>query len=100
MLPGFLRAFRQRLSGLLSTPLRIERHVARALRLRSRGGIHKDNALRIHTLAARLQIVCSARKGHPWNVDLPVEKQNELFVRQCLEDVDEGVTSVFRRFPK
>jgi hypothetical protein len=96
---GFLRAFHQRLSGLFSAPLRIEINVARALRLRSRGGIDKDNALRIHTLAARLRIVCCARKGHPWNEDLPEDKQNELFVRQCLEDVDEAVTRLFRRLP-
>jgi len=95
----FLGAFRQRLSAILAPLPRIERQVARALRLRSRGGVHKDTALRIQTLSARLQIVCCARKLHPWDEDLPEEKRNELFAQQCLEDVDQGVTRLFQQLP-
>lgn len=94
---SFVGAIRQRLSAMFSPSPGIKKQVARALMLRCRGGVLKDNALQIQTLSARLQIVCFARKVHPWDQDLPEAEQNQLFARQCLQDVDKAITSLFQQ---
>ena len=93
----FLRSFCRRLSNLFLPAIGFERQVARALRLQPRGGILNDGMLPIETISARIKIVCRARAPHPWDKDLPVEAQHELFARQCLKDVDNAVRRVFQR---
>jgi hypothetical protein len=96
----FMGAFRQRLSAILALSPRIERQVARGLRFRFCGGIKNNGtAMQTQILSARLQIVCCARRLHPWDEDLPEEKQSQLFTKQCLEDVDKGITRLFQQLP-
>lgn len=93
----FLRFLRRNLTDLLLLDPGFERQVARAIRLQPRGGIRNDGTLPIETVSARIKIVCRARPLHPWDENQPAETQRELFARQCLQDVDNAVTSVFQR---
>jgi hypothetical protein len=64
----------------------------------SRGGAVANDSLQIHALSARIQLEWTARPVHPWDHDLPQEEQSDLFVRQCLHDVDQAVAQLFERF--
>jgi hypothetical protein len=48
----------------------------------------------------RLHVDWFAREVHPWDHDLPLERQAELFAEQCLEDVDAAIFRLFEELPE
>ncbi len=78
---------------------RITRRVARALALKSRGGVRND-VLPIDRLAVGLDVQWFARDVHPWDRDLPERRRAELFAQQCLEDVDAAIPRLFEQLPE
>ena len=77
----------------------IMRMVVRALALRPRGGIAND-VLALRKLSIGLHLEWLARDIHPWDRDLPEGSRAELFVQQCLEDVDAAIPRLFHRLPE
>jgi hypothetical protein len=77
----------------------ISQIVSRALTLRRRGAIGNDGLV-VQSLSARLRVQLLARPIHPWDRDLPAEERSELFVQQCLEDVNTAIPKLFRSMPE
>lgn len=73
----------------------IREQVSRALSLKPRGGVGKDELV-VRNLSASLRVVLLARPIHPWDRDRPAHERNELFVQQCLEDVSIAIPKLFR----
>jgi hypothetical protein len=77
----------------------ITRRVHRALALPPRGGVAKDILL-LKQLFVHLQVEWFARDVHPWDRDLSKDRQAELFIQQCLEDVDAAIPRLFNELPE
>jgi hypothetical protein len=76
--------------------------VRRALALRPRGAIPNDVLiLKKLTLSGhRLKLEWRARNIHPWDRDLPVLEQAELFSEQALQDTDAALIRLFQGLPE
>jgi hypothetical protein len=73
----------------------------RALALPPRGGVRND-VLRLKSLRVSgqyLQLEWRARDVHPWDRDLPLSRQAELFSEQALKDTDAAIVRLFRMLP-
>jgi len=91
--------FMIQLEGLLKPGIRGA--VKRALALAPRGGIPHD-VLRLKSLGVSercLQLEWRARDVHPWDRDLPLSEQAELFSEQALKDTDAAIVRLFRMLP-
>jgi hypothetical protein len=75
----------------------IQQIVGRALALRPRGAIPND-VLVLHSLILSdhcLKLEWRAREIHPWDRDLPLAQQDELFSKQALQDTDAALVRLF-----
>jgi hypothetical protein len=71
--------------------------VRRALALRPRGAIAND-VLNLNSLILSghcLKLEWRARDIHPWDRDLPLAEQAELFCEQALQDTDVALIRLF-----
>jgi hypothetical protein len=73
--------------------------VAKALKLKPRGGVAND-VLVLNKVSGQLQLEWRARDAHPWNRDLPPERQAELFLEQALQDTDAAILRLFQTLPE
>jgi hypothetical protein len=80
----------------------MQRVVRRALALRPRGAVpHDVLVLKSLRLCGHcLQLEWHARGIHPWDRDLPVSRQSELFSQQALQDTDAALMRLFQRLPE
>jgi hypothetical protein len=76
----------------------VQQIVRRALALRPRGAIpHDVLILSSLILAGRcLKLEWRARDIHPWDCDLPLTEQAELFSEQALQDTDAALIRLFQ----
>ena len=77
----------------------IQRTVTRALSLTPRGGVAHD-VLVVSKLSGQIQVEWIARDVHPWDCDLPEEQKSQLFLHQCLGDVDAAIARLFYELPE
>jgi hypothetical protein len=77
----------------------IERRVTQALALKPRGAVAHD-VLRMRRLSGQIQVEWIARDIHPWDRDLPEEAKAQLFLQQCLGDVDLAIARLFYSLPE
>ena len=75
--------------------LRYQHNIEIALALNRRGEVRSDG-LRLKNTSNRLTIEWSARNIHPWDRDLEPEQRAALFVEQCLDDTEAGLTPINR----
>jgi hypothetical protein len=80
----------------------VEQIVRRALALRPRGAIPNDvlilNSL---ILSGRcLKLEWRARDIHPWDRDLPLAEQGELFSQLAFQDTDTALIRLFQGLPE
>jgi hypothetical protein len=77
----------------------IERSVTRALSLKPRGAVAHD-VLTMSKLSGQIQVEWVARDIHPWDRDQPEEEKSQLFLQQCLGDVDVAIARLFYALPE
>ena len=73
--------------------------VLKALKLKPRGGIAND-VLVLNRVSGQLQLEWRARDVHPWDRDLPPDRQTELFLEQALRDTDVAILKLFQTLPE
>jgi hypothetical protein len=78
---------------------RIMRRVVRVLRAGGRAGIRPDER-RLQKISTHLDLEWRAREIHPWDRDLPRERQAELFAIQLLEDTVSDIRRLFASLPE
>ncbi|HEV7926357.1 MAG TPA: hypothetical protein VGR14_13435 [Verrucomicrobiae bacterium] len=82
--------------------IRVRRIVRKALALAPRGCVRND-VLMLHELrefsGQELQLHWWARNVHPWDHNLSVARQSELFSQQALHDTESALIRLFRRLP-
>ena len=80
----------------------VQQIVRRALALRPRGAIPNDvlilNSLTLSDRCLRLE--WRARDIHPWDRDLPLAEQAELFSQQAFQDTDAALIRLFQGLPE
>jgi hypothetical protein len=80
----------------------VKQIVRRALALRPRGAIPNDvlmlNSLILSSRCLKLE--WRARDIHPWDRDLPLAEQAELFSQQALQDTDAALIRLFQGLPE
>lgn len=59
-----------------------------------------NDGLAIDRVAVELHVEWCARDVHPWDLDLPANRQAELFAEQCLKDVDAAIPRLFEQLPE
>lgn len=69
-----------------------------ALEVNRRAGIRNDGRS-LKSMRNRLEVEWQARGIHPWDRGLPPAREAQLFVRQCLEDVDAAISRLFATLP-
>jgi hypothetical protein len=76
----------------------VQRSVRRALALRPRGAIPNDVLILNNLILSGrcLKLEWLARDIHPWNRDLPLIEQAELFSEQALQDTDVALIRLFQ----
>jgi hypothetical protein len=77
----------------------LRRAIDRALALKPRGGVKRDK-LRVNWLSGQLQVEWAAREIHPWDRDLPPDRQAKMFCDQTITDVDRAVGKLFQALPE
>ena len=80
----------------------LQQIVRRALALRPRGAIpHDVLILNNLILSGRcLKLEWRARDVHPWDRELPLTEQAELFSEQALQDTDAALIRLFQGLPE
>jgi hypothetical protein len=80
----------------------VEKIVRRALSLRPRGAVPNDVLVLDNLIlsACCLKLEWRARDVHPWDCDLPLAEQTELFSRQALQDTDVALIRLFQGLPE
>jgi hypothetical protein len=80
----------------------VEQIVRRALALRPRGAVPNDVLILNNLILSghRLKLEWRARDIHPWDRDLPLAEQAELFSEQALHDTDVALIRLFRGLPE
>jgi hypothetical protein len=80
----------------------VEKIVRRALSLRPRGAIPNDVLVLDNLILSAhwLKLEWRARDVHPWDRDLPLAEQAELFSRQALQDTDAALIRLFQGLPE
>jgi hypothetical protein len=80
----------------------VEKIVRRALSLRPRGAVPNDVLVLDNLiLSARcLKLEWRARDVHPWDRELPLTEQAELFSEQALQDTDAALIRLFQGLPE
>jgi hypothetical protein len=80
----------------------VEQIVRRALALRPRGAILNDVLIlnNLNLSARCLKLEWRARDVHPWERDLPLTEQAELFSEQALRDTDAALIRLFQGLPE
>jgi hypothetical protein len=80
----------------------VEQIVRRALSLRPRGAILNDGLILNNLICSVrcLKLEWRARDIHPWDCDLPLAEQAELFSRQALQDTDAALIRLFQGLPE
>lgn len=51
-------------------------------------------------LSGQIQVEWIARDIHPWDRDQPEEEKSQLFLQQCLADVDVAIARLFCALPE
>jgi hypothetical protein len=76
----------------------VQQIVRRALALRPRGAIPNDVPILTNLVLSghRLKLEWRARDVHPWDRDLPLAEQAELFSEQALQDTDVALIRLFQ----
>ena len=76
----------------------VQQIVRRALALRPRGAIPNDVLILNNLILSGrcLKLAWLARDIHPWNRDLPLTEQAELFSEQVLQDTDVALIRLFQ----
>lgn len=80
----------------------VQQIVRRALTLRPRGAVPNDVLILNNLILSGhcLKLEWRARDIHPWNRDLPLAEQAELFGEQALQDTDVALIRLFRGLPE
>src|ERR1700685_346059 len=81
---------------------RVQQIVRRALALQPRGAVPND-VLTLHNLILSghcLKLEWLARDIHPWNRDLPLAEQAELFSEQAMQDTEAALIRLFQGLPE
>jgi hypothetical protein len=80
----------------------VQQIVRRALALRPRGAIPNDVLILNNLILSghRLELEWRARDIHPWDRDLPLAEQAELFSEQALQDTDVALIRLFQSLPE
>jgi hypothetical protein len=78
---------------------RYRRNLDRALALHLRGEVRRDG-LTLKNACNRLEIQWWARDIHPWDRDLPSEKEASLFAEQTLADTEAAIFRLFEALPQ
>jgi hypothetical protein len=78
---------------------RFMRRVVQALRAGRRAGIASDER-RLQKISSHLDLEWNARDVHPWDRDLPRERQAELLATQLLEDTVSVIRRLFNTLPE
>ena len=86
-------------AAILANPNPMSHRIAAALKLAPRGAVRHD-ILMMDRFSLRLDVQLFARDVHPWDRDLPPERQAELFTNQCLEDLDAVIPRLFEQLPE
>jgi hypothetical protein len=94
---GLPRRGRQLLGRVAQTLFR--RAVLMALALSPRGFVSNDR-LRLCTLSARLRLEWQTRDVHPWDDDLPGDRQATRFCEQTLLDTETALVQCFEMLPQ
>ena len=76
----------------------VQQIVRRALALRPRGAIPNDVLILNNLVLSghRLKLEWRARDIHPWDRDLPLTEQADLFSEQALQDTDLALIRLFQ----
>jgi hypothetical protein len=74
------------------------RPIERALRLIGRGDV-RSGGLRLDRACHRLEIRWRAREIHPWDRDLPRERQAAVFAELALADTEAAIMELFEALP-
>ena len=80
----------------------VQQIVRRALAIRPRGVVPNDVLILNNLMLSGhcLKLEWRARDIHPWNRDLPLAEQAELFSEQALQDTDVALIRLFRGLPE
>jgi hypothetical protein len=80
----------------------VQQIVRRALALRPRCAVPNDVLILNNLILSGhcLKLEWRARDIHPWNRDLPLAEQAELFSEQALQDTDVALIRLFRGLPE
>ena len=79
---------------------RSRRHLVEdSLALHRRGEVRSDG-LQLTRMQSRMEVEWRARDIHPWDRELPAERQRDLFVRQVLSDIDAALGRLFSALPE
>ena len=73
--------------------------IERALALTPRGCVRHDT-LRVNRLSGQLQVEWPAREIHPWDRDLPPDRQAKVFCAQTITDADVAIFRLFQMLPE
>jgi hypothetical protein len=77
----------------------IRSSIARALKVRPRGGVRNDNFLSLVRVVGQSRVEWCARNIHPWDRGLPASIRAESFLQQALVDTDAVIVKLFQALP-